>query len=519
MTALELLIANNNIFMRIVLTYLLVALTCLPLFGQSANALKYSKKIDTVNLKTTIGFLCSDDLAGRKSDEPGAKFSAKYLVQQLKLYTVPPANNGAYTQNIQAVNKRKANKYFFLSDINYHEHYSYPNNRFSDSVISGNKVVYAGHGVHHASFNDFRGIDISDKIVMVIDKDGPKNKFGVPCHNSWKAPNFDYMDKQKPLAVLRVREGFDKFKNYSREGLGFYSEISSTPTAPVIEINELLANSILEPTNKSIKQLQYISESNCKSNSFEFNNSISFNGNTSYSKASINNIIGIVEGSELKNEYIVVSAHYDHIGTNYNHEVYPGADDNASGVSVVLELARLFNHAKQAGKGPKRSIIFLFTTAEEDGLEGATYYTKAPVYPLENTVACVNIDMLGRIGTTVSDEAVNNGYVYALTGVRGKNPELFEIPNKINSASTQLELFSLDGKNYSNFFTRSDHYAFFRKNIPSILFTNGPHKDLHKITDSEDKIMYPALLERAKLVLLTVWELSNMANTISFSKN
>ncbi|SDB90482.1 M28 family peptidase [Williamwhitmania taraxaci] len=493
-----------------IMTLLLLLLTTV-LNAQDQTALQYANRLDSTRMKTTLTRLTSAEFAGRKSDKKGARLTADYLAEQLKKNSIKEGYNGSYKQSIEAFTKYKSNKHFNLSNFNYTDCYSYSNSAFQDSVISGSDIIFAGYGVYHSTFNDFANIDIKGKIVMVLDGEGPTSKYGVKCHNASEMPNLKYIASQKPKAILMVSNGFNTFSHYSNESLNFYSTEESQTLASV-RINELLANKILEPANKTIKQLEYESESSCSISSFEFSNTLSFKGNNSYKLADANNIVAIIEGSDLKNEYVVLSAHYDHLGMNYRGEIYPGADDNASGVAAVMEIARILNEAKKAGKGPRRSVVILFPTAEEDGLYGSKYYVEKPAYPLEKTIACVNIDMIGRIGSKFDTEEFAKGYVIALTGNSKVNEPLFGIPDSINAISTKLSLISTDGSSYSDFFSRSDHFNFHKKNIPSILFTNGTHDDLHKSTDMVDKINVGAMLQRSKLVFLTLWELANNQN-------
>lgn len=496
--------------MKFSITFSLLLMLAGMAQAQDKTALQYAERIDSTRMKTTLTRLTSKEFGGRKSSEKGAILTANYLMEQLKKSNIKEGNNGSYKQNISAFMKSKANKRFMLADFNYSDNYSYSNNAFQDSVIAGSDIVFAGYGIFHSTYNDFVNIDIKGKIVLLLDgdRDGPTNKFGVRCHNASDIPSRKYLAEQKPKAVLIVKEGFNTFYNYSSEELNFFSP-DENESLSTIQINELLANRILQPVNKSIKQLKYESETNCSSASFEFKNEINFNGDRSYKRADVNNIVAIIEGSDLKNEYVVLSAHYDHIGINYRDDIYPGADDNASGVSAVLEIARVLNEAKQAGKGPRRSVVILFPTAEEDGLYGAKFYTEKPIYPLAKTIACVNIDMIGRMGSEVDKEKAKSGYIYALTGTSKVNDSLFAIPNYINSVSTKLSVLPMDGSSYSDFYSRSDHYIFYKKNIPSIMFTNGTHEDLHRTTDAVDKIDFSAMQKRSKLVFLTLWELAN----------
>ena len=227
------------------------------------------------------------------------------------------------------------------------------------------------------------------------------------------------------------------------------------------------------------------------------------------------NIWAFIEGSEKPDEIIVISAHYDHVGTK-DGEVYNGADDDGSGTSALLELAQAFQIAKKEGHGPKRSILFLHVTGEEHGLHGSRFYSENPLFPLENTVADVNIDMIGR-----SDEIHpnTNNYVYVI-GANRLSSELDFVCSIMNQKYVGLDLdyrFN-DPKDPNHFYERSDHYNFAKHGIPSIFFFNGVHADYHKKTDEPDKIEYDALAKRAQLAFVTAWELANRKDRIVVDK-
>lgn len=218
------------------------------------------------------------------------------------------------------------------------------------------------------------------------------------------------------------------------------------------------------------------------------------------------NIIAYIEGSEYPNEYIFISAHSDHEGI-IDGEIYNGADDNGSGTSAVLEMAEAFNLAVVDGYRPKRSIVFLHVTAEEVGLHGSRYYSNNPIFPIENMVANLNIDMIGR----VDNRHLNNeNYIY-LIGADRVSTELHFIAQKANSTFTNLELdYKFNKENDVNgYYFRSDHYNFAVKGVPVIFFFNGEHEDYTKPSDTADKINYPLLTERSKLIFATAWYLAN----------
>lgn len=217
------------------------------------------------------------------------------------------------------------------------------------------------------------------------------------------------------------------------------------------------------------------------------------------------NILAFIEGSEKPEEIVVVSAHYDHVGTK-NGVVYNGADDDGSGTVGVMEIAKAFQSAKKAGKGPKRSILFLHVTGEEHGLFGSEYYTDNPVFPLANTVVDLNIDMIGR------DDPENRGkqYVYVI-GSEMLSSELKVINEAANRNTNNLELnYKYDDPNDTQrLYYRSDHYNFAKNNVPVAFFFDGIHEDYHKPTDDVEKIDYELLKKRTQLVFATAWEIAN----------
>lgn len=227
------------------------------------------------------------------------------------------------------------------------------------------------------------------------------------------------------------------------------------------------------------------------------------------------NVLAFIEGSEKPKEIIVLSAHYDHIGMD-DEDIFNGADDDGSGTVAIMKIAEAFQLAKQEGNGPKRSILFLHVTGEEKGLLGSKYYVKYPVFPLENTVANLNIDMIGRVDNAHTN---NPNFVY-LIGSDKLSTELHHLSEAVNNKHTKLSLdYTYNDDNDPNrFYYRSDHYNFAKNNIPIIFYFNGTHDDYHRPSDTPDKINYEVLTKRAQLVFYTTWELANRENRITVDK-
>ena len=226
------------------------------------------------------------------------------------------------------------------------------------------------------------------------------------------------------------------------------------------------------------------------------------------------NVLGYIEGSDLKEEVLIITAHYDHLG-KHDSIIFNGADDDGSGTVAAMEIAEAFMLAKKEGKGPRRSVLIMAVSGEEKGLLGSKYYTDNPIFPLEKTVANLNIDMIGRL----DDWHQHSNYVY-LIGSDRLSQELHDISEKTNEKYTQLDLdYRFNKEDDPNrYYYRSDHYNFAKNNIPVIFYFNGVHEDYHKPTDTVDKIDFYKIKKITNLIFLTAWELANMKERVKMNE-
>lgn len=227
------------------------------------------------------------------------------------------------------------------------------------------------------------------------------------------------------------------------------------------------------------------------------------------------NVLGFIEGSDLKEELIIITAHYDHLG-KHDSLIFNGADDDASGVAGAMEIAEAFMLAKKDGKGPRRSILIMPVSGEEKGLLGSKYYTDNPVYPLNNTIANLNIDMIGRL----DDWHSTGNYVY-LIGSDRLSYDLHNINEEVNNKYTKLDLDYKynDEEDPNRYYYRSDHYNFAKNNIPVIFYFNGVHEDYHRPSDTIEKLDFSKIKTISKLVFLTAWELANREEKIKLRED
>lgn len=218
------------------------------------------------------------------------------------------------------------------------------------------------------------------------------------------------------------------------------------------------------------------------------------------------NVVAFIKGSIHPEEIIIISAHLDHIGIE-NNEIYNGADDNGSGTAALMEMAQAFKLAQKNGYGPKRSLLFLHLTGEEEGLIGSRYYIDHPLFTFNNTVANLNIDMIGRVDKSHQN---HQNYIYII-GADRLSTELHYVSEAANKTFTNLELdYKLNDENDINqYYYRSDHYSFAQKGIPVIFYFSGEHEDYHLPTDTPEKINYSLLEKRTKLIFSTAWYLAN----------
>ena len=222
------------------------------------------------------------------------------------------------------------------------------------------------------------------------------------------------------------------------------------------------------------------------------------------------NVLGYIEGSDLKEELIIITAHYDHLG-KHDSLIFNGADDDASGTVAAMEIAEAFMLAKKEGFGPRRSVLIMAVSGEEKGLLGSKYYTDHPIYPLKNTVCNLNIDMIGRIG----DFHTQPNYVY-LIGSDRLSTDLHNLSEEVNKKHINLELdYTFNSEEDPNrYYYRSDHYNFAKNNIPVIFYFNGIHEDYHKATDTIEKIDFDKIRKIARFIFLTAWEVVNREERI-----
>ena len=238
------------------------------------------------------------------------------------------------------------------------------------------------------------------------------------------------------------------------------------------------------------------------------------------------NVLAYIEGSDKANEVLVITSHLDHIGVEADGQINNGADDDGSGTVAMMEIAEAFIEAKEDGNGPRRSVLFLHVSAEEKGLLGSKYYTDNPIYPLANTVANLNIDMIGRVDSLHIELP---DYIY-LIGSDILSDDLHDVSEKANQDYVGLTIdyryndpttlvYEFGRWRENRYYYRSDHYHFIKNNIPAIFYFNGTHKDYHAPTDTVEKINYALLEKRTRLIFHTAWEIVNREERLTLKED
>ena len=366
--------------------------------------------------------------------------------------------------------------------------------------------------------------DLNGKVVLIAGRGEPvKNGVSIISRSSevsdWsttRAKRIANLQSRKPALILAVNpelaEGLRQAgKHLAEPSISLKDEnpVKQAVEADVIQLTPESANIFLKKTGKTYNQLLAAISATGKpaSVSFKADLETSYGIETRDVKAA--NVLGYLEGSDLKEELLVVSAHYDHVGLNPDgpDKVFNGADDDGSGTTAILEMARVFSKAKQEGKGPRRSILFLAVVGEEKGLLGSEWYSEHPVFPLKNTVTNLNIDMIGRVDPAHKDIP---DYIY-LIGSDKLSTQLHAISENANATYTKLKIDYKynDPNDPERIYYRSDHYNFAKHGIPIIFYFNGVHEDYHKVSDEIEKIDFPLLTKRAQLVFYTAWDIVN----------
>ena len=491
-------------------TLLLVA--CLSLFvvnAQKKNKTweKIGNSIRAADLKKHLYIVAGAEYEGRDTPSPGLEKAANYIEDHFKSLGLKPGNGDSYRMFYPLYRDSVLSSLVKVNGKSFELNADYQTGNSNYSAeLPFSEAVFAGYGIVDDKIDSYKDLDVRGKAVIVLegapaDYKPSQTGFQNPSGTSGK---LNAASKKGAVAVLIILKDFPRRASISQSNWNL-NGYRATINPQLFYISKNIAENIMGEDGKGV--YEKMAENALKGKTYKANIDLSFRKTTLTTQVS--NVMGLLEGTDKKDEYVFVTAHYDHVGKR-DTLIFYGADDDGSGTVTILELAEAFAKAKSEGKGPRRSIVFMTVSGEERGLWGSAYYTNHPVYPLEKTTVDLNIDMIGRIGNDYMKDKDSTNYVYVI-GDNKLSSELTPITETINSTYTKLKLDRKynDPKDPNRFYYRSDHYNFAEKGVPIIFYFNGVHPDYHRPTDTPDKIKYDLMEKRAKLVFYTAMEMAN----------
>lgn len=493
--------------------------------GCSSSSIEYFKAVDQIKpeeIKKHVVFLSSDSLKGRATPSPELDSAANYIAREFSSYGLTSLN-GSFLQKISFGKVDLALENHFRIRRNGKEKDFRIKNDFMPFEMTANKdveapVVFAGYGITapEYKYDDYSNIDVKGKIVFILRHEPQENEDSsifngsLPSVYSQIEEKVNNARRHGAIALMVVTDPLNhsslKPQGFPWPSLSSFIPKEALPMTliepedkkiPVIQVGEDAVFELFGSVD-SLTKLQRQIDNSLSAKSFELTDCrASIKTSTEIMQWPSYNVAGFLEGSDpvLKNEVVIVGAHYDHIGFKKNHRpgsdyIFNGADDNASGTSGMISLAKAFSSMPQK---PKRSILFIGFAGEEIGLLGSKYYTENPLIPLEKTCAMLNMDMIGR-------NSPDTLYIVGKTCC----PDLIEI-NKLENEKTG---FILD-YSQEKYLPYSDQASFLKMNIPIIFLHTGEHKDYHKESDEAPLLDYNKAAKVTKLAFYTVLHLAN----------
>lgn len=501
----------------------------------AAAAPKYGNTdgITAEQLRKYLTFIASDELEGRDTPSRGLDIAAMFIADHLQAWGLKPGgDNGTYFQKFP-IRRSRIDPAGTRLNLN-GQSYSYGDDflaNFTPGNISGN-LVYAGTGwvVKAKNVDDYKGIDVKDKII-VVNGEFPKGVTFVDLQNGkngadWFSPGaYAIANGAKAVISFPTFSGLANWRgtqwNQSEKGGVFFGD-STAPSVPSITASPRLLNILFQGEKSSASNVFYRSSGDDPVEAFALKpiKTIDLSITVKQEMTGSQNVVGILEGSDpvLKNEYVAIGAHYDHVGMNPfapgDDKIWNGADDDGSGTVSVLSMAEAF--AK--GQRPKRSMLFIWHAGEEKGLWGSDYFTSHPTVPITSIITELNIDMIGRYQNPGDENHPKNkelpkpGEIF-LIGSRMMSNDLGDVSEATNKGFLNLNFnYKYDDPNDpEQYFYRSDHFNYARKGVPIIFYMDGTHADYHQPSDSIEKINFPEMEKVVRTIFATGWQLANGA--------
>lgn len=488
--------------------------------AQDKTAVKYGNTITKEDAYKHLSVLASDEYEGRETGKAGAWKAAEYIAAHFKSLGLKAPVNGSYFQKVPLIELAPGNstlKVGAQSFENFKDFYC--SSSKTDFKAAIKEVVFVGYGIEDEKFNELAGLNLKGKVVIYSAAkepfvNGKSIITGTEKASAWTAAKrLNNLRSKNPALIITINPDFDnvikRMGSYLQNPRLLLDKPNQVAQAPVITVSPKVADAILAKTKSSAADLTAKIAAAGTPASKVVKTNLASSVVSKVSSTRSENVLGFLEGTDLKDEVVVISAHYDHIGLTKDgaDKVNNGADDDGSGTTGVLEIAEAFVKAKAEGHGPRRSILFLTVCGEEKGLLGSEWYSESPIFPLNKTVTNLNIDMIGRIDPAHKD---NPDYIYVI-GSDKLSTDLHKIGEYVNAtySRTTLDYKYNDPNDPERIYYRSDHYNFAKHGIPVIFYFNGVHDDYHKASDEISKINFEMLAKRSQLVFFTAWDVAN----------
>ncbi len=494
-------------------------------FAQTDLSAKYAAIITGNDLNRHLNIIAGAEMEGRETGTEGQRKAAAYIEAQFKAMGLKSvaALKGyqqfypLYQDSLKAATLTVAGKTAeygkdFITQLNTNE----------TGKFKGSKIVFAGYGIDDEKYSDYAGLNVKGKVVIIFlgepKKDGKFFLSGTSRSSAWTFPGIpkklEAAGAKGAAGVLIINPTQEIFNERAvasgkKTGVYFPRNAPAGKSLNHAQLSHVFAKGIIG--NNFDTLLKIVKAGGTIGNAWPMQRKTKVAYNFEKYRTTINasNVVGIIEGTDKKDEYVFITAHYDHLGMR-NGLIYYGADDDGSGTVAVIQMAEAFQKAANEGNRPRRTIVFMAVSGEEKGLWGSEYYSENPFYPLDKTTVNLNIDMIGRVDTErITADSLN--YVYVI-GHDKLSSDLPIINEGANNKYTSLVLdYKFDDPNDKNqIFFRSDHYNFARKGVPILFFYDGMLKsDYHKPTDTVDKINWALFEKRSRMIFHTAWEMAN----------
>jgi len=530
--------SHNHRLQGVISLLLLTALSLAQAAGAGNLPLPAPEATSTItarDLKKHLSFLASDELGGRYTLSQSNRVAARYLASQLESYGYRgAARDGSFLQKVPLGfrNVDLANSRVTISSSDLKQQVAYGKGFAVDppeDLSFNGDLVFVGYGIASPAnnYDDYAGLKVKNKIVVAFD--------GVP--DSLSAVRLSADEQVDRAALARGATGAIKIPeaqvlvtwNEVIAYLAGQEQLALPPLRPVsgkalpaITAGPDLIKVIAKAMGKESGDLTSPARKHIKPGQIPASADVKLRVGIKDAPPA-QNVVGILEGSDpvLKDQYVVFSAHYDHLKTAENGEVFNGADDDGSGTVSVLEIAQAFS----IGPRPKRSILIVFHTGEELGLFGSEFNTDyEPVVPMSKLVADFNIDMVGRSrpegDNDFRDRALTDKDSIYIIGADKLSSELNSLNELTNSETARLRFDYTynDDKHPERFYYRSDHYNYAKHGVPVIFYFTGVHRDYHKATDDVDKIDFDKMERIDRMIFATGWRVANLDHRLVVDK-